>query len=185
MLLNVLVLAALSGTIAAPLPQYDAGSASTSLDGSLNGLDLAGPSSFTDIQSLQPGVLLAQTSSDERENRISNPKEMLSQERIETYIQQAKQRAAELRQQAADRARNPQGPAGQKNTPNEFTTTQPDWEQDFETGLETVLGATGVITVAGWSWKLINGIWTWIKTDDATSGGQGFGGIPFFSNGGL
>ena len=78
MLLNVLVLAALSGTIAAPLPQYDAGSASNSLDGSLNGLDLAGASSFTDIQSLQPGVLLAQTSSDETENPISSPKGVLS-----------------------------------------------------------------------------------------------------------
>ena len=101
------------------------------------------------------------------------------------YIQQAKQRTAELKQEAADRAKNPQGPASQQNTRKEFTTTEPNWEQTFETGFEAVLGATGVTAAAGWSLKLINGIWTWIKTDDATSGGQGFGGIPFFSNGGL
>ena len=65
MLLTVLVLAALSGAIAAPLPQYDPGSASTSLDGSLGGPNLAGASLFPDIQTLQPGDLLAQTSSEE------------------------------------------------------------------------------------------------------------------------
>lgn len=65
MLLSVLVLVALSGAIAAPLPQYDAGSASTPLYGSLGGPNLAGASLFPDIQSLQPGVMLAQTSSEE------------------------------------------------------------------------------------------------------------------------
>ncbi|MCJ1427454.1 hypothetical protein MMC29_005357, partial [Sticta canariensis] len=183
MLFNVLVLAALSGAIAAPLPQYDAGSASTPLDGSLIGVDLAGASSFPDIQSLQPGVLLAQTS--DPEDLISTPKKILppSEEQRERLRQHAADNWAKTQQQIADRKENPQGPAAdQSNTPSEFTTTKPSWEQDFQTGLGTVLGATGVTALAGVGWNLINGVWTWIQTDDAASGGQGFG-IPFFSNG--